>query len=147
MRNQEGAWRTVSITTEADIFTHIVIICTGIRALHFIWRLNLKVKLTWNEKHATDYMQCSCRSARTLNTVDTKIHHWTWTWDSSIYIYISLWQLISLRFILMLSSQFLLGLWNGLSSLISTTGLKQAKGFISGPSARRTKDLLKLNRD
>jgi hypothetical protein len=29
----------------------------------------------------------------------------------------------------------------------STTGLKQAKGFISGPSARRTKDLLKLNRD
>jgi hypothetical protein len=29
----------------------------------------------------------------------------------------------------------------------STTGLKQAKGFIQGPSARRTKDLLKLNRD
>jgi hypothetical protein len=29
----------------------------------------------------------------------------------------------------------------------STTGLTQAKGFISGPSARRTKDLLKLNRD
>jgi hypothetical protein len=29
----------------------------------------------------------------------------------------------------------------------STTGLKQAKGFISGPSVRRTKDLLKLNRD
>jgi hypothetical protein len=29
----------------------------------------------------------------------------------------------------------------------STTGLKQAKGFISGPSARRTKDLLRLNRD
>jgi hypothetical protein len=29
----------------------------------------------------------------------------------------------------------------------STTGLKQAKGLISGPSARRTKDLLKLNRD
>jgi hypothetical protein len=28
----------------------------------------------------------------------------------------------------------------------STTGLKQAKGFILGPSARRTKDLLKLNR-
>jgi hypothetical protein len=28
-----------------------------------------------------------------------------------------------------------------------TTGIKQAKGFISGPSARRTKDLLKLNRD
>jgi hypothetical protein len=26
-------------------------------------------------------------------------------------------------------------------------GLKQAKGFTSGPSARRTKDLLKLNRD
>jgi hypothetical protein len=26
-------------------------------------------------------------------------------------------------------------------------GLKQAKGFISGPSARRTKYLLKLNRD
>jgi hypothetical protein len=25
-------------------------------------------------------------------------------------------------------------------------GLKQAKGFIPGPSARRTKDLLKLNR-
>jgi hypothetical protein len=29
----------------------------------------------------------------------------------------------------------------------STTGLKQAKGLIFGPSARRTKDLLKLNRD
>jgi hypothetical protein len=29
----------------------------------------------------------------------------------------------------------------------STTGLKQAKGLISGPSARRTKHLLKLNRD
>jgi hypothetical protein len=29
----------------------------------------------------------------------------------------------------------------------STTGLKQAKGIISGPSAKRTKDLLKLNRD
>jgi hypothetical protein len=29
----------------------------------------------------------------------------------------------------------------------STTGLKQAKRFISGPSARRTKDLLELNRD
>jgi hypothetical protein len=29
----------------------------------------------------------------------------------------------------------------------STTGLKQAKGLISGPSARRTKDLLNLNRD
>jgi hypothetical protein len=29
----------------------------------------------------------------------------------------------------------------------STTGLKQAKGLISGHSARRTKDLLKLNRD
>jgi ribonuclease HI len=29
----------------------------------------------------------------------------------------------------------------------STTGLKQAKGPISGPSARKTKDLLKLNRD
>jgi hypothetical protein len=29
----------------------------------------------------------------------------------------------------------------------STTGLKQAKGFIFGPSAIRTKDLLKLNRD
>jgi hypothetical protein len=29
----------------------------------------------------------------------------------------------------------------------STIGLKQAKGFISGPSARRTKDLLELNRD
>jgi hypothetical protein len=28
-----------------------------------------------------------------------------------------------------------------------TTGLKQAKGLISGPSARTTKDLLKLNRD
>jgi hypothetical protein len=26
-------------------------------------------------------------------------------------------------------------------------GLKQAKGFIPGPSARKTKDLLKLNRD
>jgi hypothetical protein len=29
----------------------------------------------------------------------------------------------------------------------STAGLKQAKGLISGPSARETKDLLKLNRD
>jgi ribonuclease HI len=29
----------------------------------------------------------------------------------------------------------------------ATTGQKQAKGFISGPSARRTKDLLELNRD
>jgi hypothetical protein len=29
----------------------------------------------------------------------------------------------------------------------SITGLKQAKGLIPGPSARRTKDLLKLNRD
>jgi hypothetical protein len=29
----------------------------------------------------------------------------------------------------------------------STTGLKQAKRLISGPSARRTKALLKLNRD
>jgi hypothetical protein len=29
----------------------------------------------------------------------------------------------------------------------ATTGLKQAKGFISGPSARRTKNLLELNRD
>jgi hypothetical protein len=29
----------------------------------------------------------------------------------------------------------------------STTGVKQAKGLISGPSARGTKDLLKLNRD
>jgi hypothetical protein len=29
----------------------------------------------------------------------------------------------------------------------STTGLKQAKGLIPGPSAKRTKDLLKLNRD
>jgi hypothetical protein len=29
----------------------------------------------------------------------------------------------------------------------SVTGLTQAKGFILGPSARRTKDLLKLNRD
>jgi ribonuclease HI len=29
----------------------------------------------------------------------------------------------------------------------STSGLKQAKGLTSGPSARRTKDLLKLNRD
>jgi hypothetical protein len=29
----------------------------------------------------------------------------------------------------------------------STTGLKQAKGFISGPSARRTKELLRLKRD
>jgi hypothetical protein len=28
----------------------------------------------------------------------------------------------------------------------SLTGLRQAKGLISGPSARRTKDLLKLNR-
>jgi uncharacterized protein (DUF2252 family) len=31
--------------------------------------------------------------------------------------------------------------------LESRTELKQAKGFISGPSARRTKALLKLNRD
>jgi hypothetical protein len=30
---------------------------------------------------------------------------------------------------------------------IQQTGLKQAKGIISGPSARRMKDLLKLNRD
>jgi hypothetical protein len=29
----------------------------------------------------------------------------------------------------------------------STTGLKQAKGLILGPSARRTKDLVKLNRN
>jgi hypothetical protein len=29
----------------------------------------------------------------------------------------------------------------------STTGLKQAKGLISGPSTRRMRDLLKLNRD
>jgi hypothetical protein len=29
----------------------------------------------------------------------------------------------------------------------STTGLREAKGLIQGPSARRTKDLLKLNRD
>jgi hypothetical protein len=29
----------------------------------------------------------------------------------------------------------------------STTGLRQAKGLTSGPSAKRTKDLLKLNRD
>jgi hypothetical protein len=29
----------------------------------------------------------------------------------------------------------------------STTGLKQANGLMSGPSARRTKDLLQLNRD
>jgi hypothetical protein len=29
----------------------------------------------------------------------------------------------------------------------STTGIKQAKGLIPGPSVRRTKDLLKLNRD
>jgi hypothetical protein len=29
----------------------------------------------------------------------------------------------------------------------STTGLKQAKGLIPGPSARRTKDLLKLHRN
>jgi hypothetical protein len=29
----------------------------------------------------------------------------------------------------------------------SKTGLTQAKGLIQGPSARRTKDLLKLNRD
>jgi hypothetical protein len=29
----------------------------------------------------------------------------------------------------------------------STTGLKQAKGLIFGPSAKTTKDLLKLNRD
>jgi hypothetical protein len=29
----------------------------------------------------------------------------------------------------------------------STAGLKEAKGLIPGPSARRIKDLLKLNRD
>jgi hypothetical protein len=29
----------------------------------------------------------------------------------------------------------------------STTGLKQAKGLIFGPSAKRTKDMLRLNRD
>jgi hypothetical protein len=29
----------------------------------------------------------------------------------------------------------------------STTGLKLSKGLITGPSARKTKDLLKLNRD
>jgi hypothetical protein len=29
----------------------------------------------------------------------------------------------------------------------STTGLKEAKGLITGPSTRRTRDLLKLNRD
>jgi hypothetical protein len=29
----------------------------------------------------------------------------------------------------------------------SVTGLRQAKGLILGPYARRTKDLLKLNRD
>jgi hypothetical protein len=29
----------------------------------------------------------------------------------------------------------------------SITGLREAKGLIQGPSARRTKDLLKLNRD
>jgi hypothetical protein len=29
----------------------------------------------------------------------------------------------------------------------STTGIKQAKGLIFVPSAKRTKDLLKLNRD
>jgi hypothetical protein len=29
----------------------------------------------------------------------------------------------------------------------STTGLKQAKGLIFGPSAKRTKDPLKLNTD
>jgi hypothetical protein len=29
----------------------------------------------------------------------------------------------------------------------STTGLKHAKGLISGPSTSRTKDLLQLNRD
>jgi hypothetical protein len=29
----------------------------------------------------------------------------------------------------------------------NVTGLKQAKGLIFGPSAKRTKDLLKLNRD
>jgi hypothetical protein len=31
--------------------------------------------------------------------------------------------------------------------LESTTGLKQAKGLIKGPSAKRRKDLLQLNRD
>jgi hypothetical protein len=30
---------------------------------------------------------------------------------------------------------------------VCPTGLKQAKGLISGPSAKRTKDLLNLNRD
>jgi hypothetical protein len=29
----------------------------------------------------------------------------------------------------------------------SLTGLKQAKGFLQGPSVRRTKELLKLNRN
>jgi hypothetical protein len=31
--------------------------------------------------------------------------------------------------------------------LKSTTGLREAKGLIQGPTARRTKNLLKLNRD
>jgi hypothetical protein len=35
-------------------------------------------------------------------------------------------------------------LWEYLESL---TGLRQAKGLIQGPSAKRTKDLLRLNRD
>jgi hypothetical protein len=39
-----------------------------------------------------------------------------------------------------------IGLAKG-TRLESATGLTQAKGLISGPSARRTKGLLKLNRD
>jgi hypothetical protein len=31
--------------------------------------------------------------------------------------------------------------------LESLTGLKHAKGFLQGPSARKTKELLKLNRN
>jgi hypothetical protein len=33
------------------------------------------------------------------------------------------------------------------TKLKAIIGVKQAKGFIQGPSPRRTKDLLKLNRD
>jgi hypothetical protein len=35
----------------------------------------------------------------------------------------------------------------GRNAVLFNIKVKEAKGFISGPSARRTKDLLKLNRD
>jgi hypothetical protein len=37
--------------------------------------------------------------------------------------------------------------WTNRNHIKQTIGLKQAKGFTSGPSARRSKDLLKLNTD